>query len=260
MSLFDDIFSSYILEDNIGDDNPDNQDTDKNNEPDNDQGADNSDNQDDNQQDNDNQDQDEDEYQMNDPETDDTENQDDDNADNEGEEDEYQMQDPEEDNSEEDTQNDDDQDQDEYQMNDPETDDSENQDDDTTDTEGEEDNPSQKLKDIEKSIFDRLTPEEQKAKTAELKNLYTVTYQKCQSIVDLISSIEKAPEQAKIYDYIVKNLVDLQKYIRDYLETLFDSKTYIENMATLQKYLAILDTINNVFEEMKKGAEMNANS
>ena len=169
------------------------------------------------------------------------------------------MQDPEEDNSEEDAQ-DDDQDQDEYQMNDPETDDSENQDDDTADTEGEEDNPSQKLKDIEKSIFDRLTPEEQKAKTAELKNLYTVTYQKCQSIVDLISSIEKAPEQAKIYDYIVKNLVDLQKYIRDYLETLFDSKTYIENMTTLQKYLAILDTINNVFEEMKKGAEMNANS
>ena len=208
MSLFDDIFSSYILEDNMGDDNPDNQDTDKNNEPDNDQGADNSDNQDDNQQDNDDQDQDE----------------------------------------------------DEYQMNDPETDDSENQDDDTADTEGEEDNPSQKLKDIEKSIFDRLTPEEQKAKTAELKNLYTVTYQKCQSIVDLISSIEKAPEQAKIYDYIVKNLVDLQKYIRDYLETLFDSKTYIENMTTLQKYLAILDTINNVFEEMKKGAEMNANS
>jgi len=31
-------------------------------------------------------------------------------------------------------------------------------------------------------------------------------------------------------------------------------------MTTLQKYLAILDTINNVFEEMKKGAEMNANS
>ena len=208
MSLFDDIFSSYILEDNMGDDNPDNQDNDQNNEPDTDQGTDNADNQDDNQQDNDNQDQD----------------------------------------------------QDEYQMNDPETDDSENQDDDTADTEGEEDNPSQKLKDIEKSIFDRLTPEEQKAKTAELKNLYTVTYQKCQSIVDLISSIEKAPEQAKIYDYIVKNLVDLQKYIRDYLETLFDSKTYIENMTTLQKYLAILDTINNVFEEMKKGAEMNANS
>ena len=208
MSLFDDIFSSYILEDNMGDDNPDNQDNDQNNEPDTDQGTDNADNQDDNQQDNDNQDQD----------------------------------------------------QDEYQMNDPETDDSENQDDDTADTEGEEDNPSQKLKDIEKSIFDRLTPEEQKAKTAELKNLYTVTYQKCQSIVDLISSIEKAPEQAKIYDYIVKNLVDLQKYIRDYLETLFDSKTYIENMTTLQKYLAILDTINNVFEEMKKGAETNANS
>lgn len=148
-------------------------------------------------------------------------------------------------------QNEDNQDQDEYEMNDPETDDTDEQDDTGVDS----DDPSQKLKDIEKSIFDQLTPEQQKTKTMELKNLYNETYEKCQSIINTISNIEKVPDQAKVYDYIVRNLVDLQKYIRDYLENLFDSKTYIENMTELQKYLAILDTINNVFGEMQKKAE-----
>ena len=135
--------------------------------------------------------------------------------------------------------------------------DDDNQEDNTDDSSTDENqDPSQKLKDIEKSIFDQLTPEQQNAKTQELKNLYGETYEKCQSIIDIVSNIEKAPDQAKVYDYIIKNLVDLQKYIRDYLENLFDSKTYIENMTELQKYLAILDTINNVFEEMQKKANI----
>ena len=146
---------------------------------------------------------------------------------------------------------------DEYQMNDPEANDTEEGGEDTDGSEPTDD-PSSKLKDIEKSIFDQLTPEQQAAKTKELKSLYTDTYNKCQTIVDMVSTAEKEPSQAKVYDYIINNLVDLQKYIRDYLDDIFDSKTYIENMTELQKYLAILDTINNVFEEIKKGSETQA--
>ena len=148
---------------------------------------------------------------------------------------------------------------DEYQMNDPEADDTgdngEEGTDDSDSGNGPTDDPSSKLKDIEKSIFDQLSPEQQAAKIKELKSLYTDTYNKCQTIVDMVSSADKEPSQAKVYDYIINNLVDLQKYIRDYLDDIFDSKTYIENMTELQKYLAILDTINNVFEEIKKGSE-----
>lgn len=147
----------------------------------------------------------------------------------------------------------------EYQMNDPEADDTSDNGEEGTDdsNSGNEptDDPSAKLKDIEKSIFDQLSPEQQAAKIKELKSLYTDTYNKCQTIVDMVSSADKEPSQAKVYDYIINNLVDLQKYIRDYLDDIFDSKTYIENMTELQKYLAILDTINNVFEEIKKGSE-----
>ena len=92
----------------------------------------------------------------------------------------------------------------------------------------------------------------QTAKSAELKKLYTATYDKCQSIIDIISSADKQPDQIKVYDYVLNSLLDLQKYIKDYLTNIYDSKTYIENMTELQKYLAILDTVNGVFEDMSK--------
>ena len=266
MSLFDDIYGSYILEDNMGtndpddttqqdqggDDGADNQETDT-------QDAGTDDTPDDGGDDNADQDDQGDEYEMNDPENDDTQEGEDATDQDDDQGDEYEMNDPEDDTSEEDTGDEGEEggDGDEYEMNDPESDDSDTAG--TDDETGDPTDPSQKLKEIEKSIFDQLTPEQQKTKTAELKNLYTETYEKCQSIIDIVSGIEKAPNQARVYDYIVKNLVDLQKYIRDYLENLFDSKTYIENMTELQKYLAILDTINNVFAEMQKKSESDAN-
>ena len=249
MSLFDDIVSSfYLTEDNTGDDDEQNTENQNQNQEGNEpapaaednqdgegdstggeegEGADNGD-----------------EYQMNDPEADDAGGEEgtDDNQEEGGEDNQNQGE------------------EDEYQMNDPEADDTGEGGEGTDDTAGSEptDDPSSKLKDIEKSIFDQLTPEQQAAKTKELKSLYTDTYNKCQTIVDMVSTAEKEPSQAKVYDYIINNLVDLQKYIRDYLDDIFDSKTYIENMTELQKYLAILDTINNVFEEIKKGSETQA--
>ena len=188
-------------------------------------------------------------------------------------EDEYNMTDPDEEENPQDDQNQDDQnpeeenqDEDEYNMTDPDEEGNEeredtagdNQDDNTDITDNDtvdEDDPSAKLKELEKSIFDQLSPELQQAKTIELKKLYTITYEKCQSIIDTLGTIEKEPSKVKVYDYILNSLLDLQKYINDYLANIFDSKTYIENMTELQKYLAILDTVNGVFEEMSKSVQ-----
>ena len=115
--------------------------------------------------------------------------------------------------------------------------------------------PSNKLKDLEKSIFDQLSPEQQKSKVGELKNLFTDTYNKSQDILNIVSAAEKDPKHAKVYEYIMNSLVDLQKYIKDYLANIFDSKTYIENMTELQKYLNLLDTMNNVFIDIKNGMD-----
>ena len=251
--IFDSIMKAYLQEaDNLGDDNP-NQTTPQNaggeddggdeynvTDPD-DGGDDNTDTQDASTDDNTTEGEDT------------TENQDD-NADTEGE-DEYNVTDPDEEGADDNQDNPDegegeDDGGDEYNVTDPDDGGDDNTDD-TSSTENTDD-PSAKLRELEKSIFDQLSDEMKAAKTTELKKLYTDTYDKCQSIIDTISGAEKQPNQVKVYDYILNNLLDLQRYIKDYLSNIFDSKTYIENMTELQKYLAILDTVNGVFEDMSK--------
>ncbi len=114
--------------------------------------------------------------------------------------------------------------------------------------------PNAKLKELEKSIFDQLSTEQKALKTKELKTLYNSVYDKCAEIINTISAADRNPEQAKIYDYVMNSLTDLQKYIKDYLFQIYDSKTYIENMVQLQKYLTVLDTVSNIFEEVKNSS------
>ena len=61
----------------------------------------------------------------------------------------------------------------------------------------------------------------------------------------------------KIYDYVSKALTDLSVYIKDYLEDVFDNRTYIENATELEKYIAVFDGIKNVFVELRKQEEHN---
>ena len=114
------------------------------------------------------------------------------------------------------------------------------------------DDPRAKLNELEKSIFDQLPPEQQQAKTLELKGLYQMAFNNCQKIIDSISTTEANPNNTKVFDYIVSRLTDLKGYITDYLNDVFDSKGYLENMTEFQKYLAIFDTIKNTFEEIQK--------
>lgn len=148
-------------------------------------------------------------------------------------------------------------DEDEFSMDDDDGDTDQGGDDDSTSggtdsgSDVDDNDPSSKLKSLEDSIFNQLSPEQQKSKIKELKNLYDDVYDRCQTVINMVAGSEKDPQHAKVYDYVVNSIVDLQKYIRDYLSSIFDSKTYIENMTELQKYLAILDTVSNVFKEIK---------
>lgn len=112
--------------------------------------------------------------------------------------------------------------------------------------------PRAQLNALEKSIFDQLSPDQQKAKTAELKKLFQLAYDNCQKIIDTINSTDSNPDTAKVFDYIVARLTDLKSYITDYLKDIFDNRGYLENMTEFQKYLAVFDTIKNTFNEIQK--------
>ena len=117
---------------------------------------------------------------------------------------------------------------------------------------GDGNDPRAKLNALEKSIFDQLSPDQQKAKTSELKGLFQLAFDNCQKIIDTISSTESNPNTVKVLDYIVSRLTDLKGYITDYLKDVFDTRGYLENMTEFQKYLAVFDTIKNTFDDIQK--------
>ena len=115
----------------------------------------------------------------------------------------------------------------------------------------EEDETITKLKELESVIFDDLSEEEKNMKITELKALYITVYKKCGTISEMLSGIKKDEETIQIIEYISNTLIDLKEYVNDYINKVFDSKTYIENLAQLQKYIMIFNAINKVFEQIK---------
>ena len=114
------------------------------------------------------------------------------------------------------------------------------------------DNTNTKLKDLETVVFDELNDKEKELKIKELKELFIQVHIKCGTISGKVSDLKTDEETIQIAEYISGTLIDLQKYIDDYINNIFDTKTYIENVAHLQKYITIFNAIGKVFNEIRK--------
>ena len=121
----------------------------------------------------------------------------------------------------------------------------------TDDTSSEDSETNSKLKELETVVFDDLTEDEKNMKITELKALYITVYKKCGTISEMLAGIKKDEETIQIIEYISNTLIDLREYVNDYINKVFDSKTYIENLSQLQKYIMIFNAINKVFEQIK---------
>ena len=120
----------------------------------------------------------------------------------------------------------------------------------TDDTASEDSETNSKLKELESVVFDDLSEDEKKMKITELKALYITVYNKCGTISEMLASVKKDEETIQIIEYISNTLIDLREYVNDYINKIFDSKTYIENLSMLQKYIMIFNSINKVFEQI----------
>lgn len=117
------------------------------------------------------------------------------------------------------------------------------------------DETDSKLKELESIVFDDLSEDEKNMKITELKALYITVYKKCGTISDMLAGIKRDEETIQIVEYISNTLIDLKEYVNDYINKVFDSKTYIENLAQLQKYIMIFNAIHKVFDQIKSENE-----
>lgn len=107
------------------------------------------------------------------------------------------------------------------------------------------------LREVQKQLFDQLTPEQQAIKVKELKNNYAELYTRCANILKAVTDSNPGDENmVRVFDYVQKTMTDLQTHIYYYITNTFDTKTYMENDMQFKQFLTILNTIKNILGEL----------
>ena len=116
-----------------------------------------------------------------------------------------------------------------------------------------EDDKMDSIKQIEKELFDKMTPEQKKIKIETLKQNYIDLFNRCDTILDTLTEANPEDEStSKIFVFIQNTLSEMKENIHDYLTKTFDTKSYIENDAQFKQYLVIIDSIDKLLENFVK--------
>lgn len=99
-------------------------------------------------------------------------------------------------------------------------------------------------------IFNSLTAEEQKIKIKELKNMFGELYLSCNDLLEKINLIDADDDMLDTITRLSMTLYSLKQYIGDYIKNTFAMKSYIENDVAFNRFLAILNSVSNITNEI----------
>lgn len=106
------------------------------------------------------------------------------------------------------------------------------------------------LKQQEEELYNELTPEQLDIKHKELKTQYLNMYDAVIAIIDRIGDINVAEQNIGTVEYVSNTLASLKDMLTDYVNDVYRTKSYIENSINYNRFLAILNGINKILEEM----------
>lgn len=104
----------------------------------------------------------------------------------------------------------------------------------------------------EDDLYENLTPEQLDIKHKELKNRYLEMFDTTAGVIDRIGDVAVAEENFEIVKYVSNTLSDLRNMLTDYINSVYKTKSYIENLVNYNKFLAVLNGVNEILEEMNK--------
>ena len=110
---------------------------------------------------------------------------------------------------------------------------------------------------MEKEIFDDLTPDQIDAKHNELKNNFLELYNSTSNIIDRVNEIPTSDEFLSTISFVGKKLAELRKMVADYMNNVYSTKSYMENAINYNRFLATLNGINDILEEVNKELSKN---
>lgn len=110
------------------------------------------------------------------------------------------------------------------------------------------------LKKQEEDIYAsaNLSPEQLDIKHKELKQNYLKMYDITTNIIDRIGDASVNEDNIRVIEYISEELNKLRNMITDYVNSVYSGKSYIENAINFNRFLAVLNGINKMLEEIDK--------
>lgn len=114
--------------------------------------------------------------------------------------------------------------------------------------------PVNAIKQQEEEIYSdaNMTPEQLDIKHKELKTQFLAMYDLTSSIIDRIGDASINEENIAAVEFISENLSRLRTMLTDYIDSVYAGKSYIENAVTFNRFLATLNGINKMLEQMEK--------
>lgn len=119
-------------------------------------------------------------------------------------------------------------------------------------TQEEEEQPVDALKAQEEEMYSNLSSEQLDIKHRELKNRFLEMYDTTSEIIDRISSVSVDENNINTIEYISTNLSKMRTMLSDYIDGVYQTKSYIENSINYNRFLAVLGGINKMLEEIPK--------
>lgn len=111
--------------------------------------------------------------------------------------------------------------------------------------------PVNLIKQQEEEIYD-LSPEQLDIKHKELKTQFLSMYDITTAIIDRIGDASINEENIGVVEYISDTLSRLRTMLTDYVDSIYASKSYMENFVAYNRFLAVLNGINKLLEEIDK--------
>jgi hypothetical protein len=112
--------------------------------------------------------------------------------------------------------------------------------------------PVDDIKKQEEELYGNLTPEQLDIKHKELKSQFLAMYDMTTTIIERIGDAAISEENIGIAEYISDNLSRLRDMLVDYMNNVYQGKSYIENSINYNRFLAVLNGINKILEEVEK--------
>lgn len=112
-------------------------------------------------------------------------------------------------------------------------------------------NPVDDIKQKEEELIG-LSTQHLDIKHEELKTQFLSMYDMVTSIIERIDDASVRKDNIKVVHYVSDTIVKLKSMLTDYIENVYSTRSYIENSVIYNRFLAVLNGVLKILEEMNK--------